>query len=155
MQKNYWIQPIEKIIFLKEIIKFLNGNAIISLEGTLSEFDVSSCTLTEMNSTYELHQVNTPENSDFIVMAMDQNFIKAFFRFLKNDDILHTKVEFIQIEINGELQFLAGDYFHRECISVGPLVTANFLNKLKDQKIIKTFQTDVKAKAKYPWLNKS
>jgi hypothetical protein len=47
----------------------------------------------------------------------------------------------IEIRVRNERQFNVGDYFHRECVSTGPLIRPRFLQRLKDQGIIRAFYT--------------
>jgi hypothetical protein len=68
-----------------------------------------------------------------------------------SEDRLSDDIEHIQIQRNGQLQVLIGDNFHDECVSVGPSITIELLEGLKSQGIIKDYQTDAEAKARFPW----
>jgi len=46
----------------------------------------------------------------------------------------------------GEVEFMAGDNFHRECVSVGQGVSVNFLQRLLEKGIIRTYETPEEAR---------
>jgi len=56
------------------------------------------------------------------------------------DDRFLTDIEAIQIVRNGEVLFLAGDYFDPECVSVGDSVPEIFLKDLVRRGALKSYR---------------
>jgi hypothetical protein len=54
----------------------------------------------------------------------------------------------IQIQVGGEVQFLVGDNFHRECVSTGPLFRRDFLQNLVDRGVARGFYTTEEQRAR-------
>lgn len=129
-------------------MRLLAGNAQISFEGDLSECDFSQ--LEEVDVSFgEIRCSNDSNQSNHKILNLTTEAIKPILKqILPKGRVVH-KIQEIKIQKNNELQFLSGDNFHNECISVGPLVKKAFIEELKDNGLIRSFQTDVEAKAKY------
>jgi hypothetical protein len=58
---------------------------------------------------------------------------------LPNGKCIH-EISAIQIEKNGKIEFMAGDNFHRECVSVGELVSTEFLEEMISKGILRGYK---------------
>ncbi len=148
MQQKYWINAIDKPGLLVALMRLLADEAQISFEGDLSECDFSD--IEEIN--YDIGEINCYNNTDqtnLKIFHLTQKSIKPILKqILPKGRVVH-KILQIKIQKNNEIQFLSGDNFHNECISVGPLVPVDFLEELKAKGTIRSFVTDAEAKEKY------
>ncbi len=137
---------------LAELMKNLAGEAFITFKGDLTECDFSEIGEVAPSAEGEITKRIKWDDVGFIVLPLNQETIKPILKqILPNGRVVH-KIEEIQIEKDGQLQFLSGDNFHNDCISVGPLVTVGMLDHLKSKGLIKSYVSNAEAKAKYPWL---
>ena len=147
------MEPLKKSKMLEALMIALAGDAQIAFEGDLSDCDFSALEKYIVSEFGELHRVNGENESDYKVIQLDEDTINPILEQVLPEDRFISKIEHIQIQKNDQLQLLVGDYFHNECISVGPLVTVELLESLKKKGLIRGYKTDAEAKAKYPWLN--
>lgn len=152
MKQEYWLNPLNKSGLLEALMNFLAGNAQIALEGDLSDCDFSGIEKNIVMESGELHRAYNDGKSDYKIFRLDKETIKPILEQVLPEDRLLNKIIHIQIQKNGQLQLLVGDYFHEECVSVGTLFTVKQLETLKENGLIKSYKTDAEAKAKYPWL---
>ena len=152
MKQEYWITPIDKPGVLKTLMIALTGDSQIALEGNLSDCDFSEIEKDSVDESGELHRVNEDKQSDYKIFRLNENTINSILEQVLPEDRLINKIEHIQIQKNNQLQLLVGDYFHNECVSVGPLVSVELLEIMKEKNLIEGYQTDAEAKEKYPWL---
>ena len=149
MDQKHWIDVRDKLGFLSALMhKLASDNSQLILEGNLSRFDFRGLEECEIAGEY-LCSADT----SVICLSLTENQIKPVLRSVQPDGKFVSEILSIQIRVCNEIQFLAGDNFHNECISVGPAVPIEFLEMLKKKGIIRNFQTDEEAKAKYPWLS--
>ena len=127
MNQVYWLDPLNPSDLLDGMLRLLAGGARVAVEGDaaslaplqLDSIDGASRGPAEpftrehrTDSTMLVLRVDTPEQARLIHGK------------LAPGGVIVAGVAAIQIERGGNVQFLAGDGFHRECISVGPLVLA-------------------------------
>ncbi|MEN8221199.1 MAG: hypothetical protein ABFS56_33580, partial [Pseudomonadota bacterium] len=82
-------------------------------------------------------------------LKLTENNIKPILKQIQPSGNFIKKVSHIQIIKGNKIQVLIGDNFHNECISVGPLVTQNFLSVLKIKGLIRYYYTSAEVKSKY------
>jgi hypothetical protein len=157
MQRTYWVTPRDKLAFFVSIMRELAGDDTqIAFEGNLSNCDFS--TIEELPISGEIYfwsskPTNKHRNTQTIILPLtDTNIKKIIKEVMPHARIMHD-IEHIQIQKNNEIQLLVGDNFDNDCISVGSLVSLEFLSSLKNNGIIRKIQTVAEAKAKYPWAN--
>jgi hypothetical protein len=133
-------------------MEFLSGDLQIAFEGDLSDCDFSAIENHIVTESGELHRAYHDGKSDYMIFRLDKETIKPILEQVQPEDRLLNKIIHIQIQKNGQLQLLVGDYFHDECVSVGPFITATLLETLKEMRKIKSYRAVDETKAKYPWL---
>lgn len=149
MKQAYWIQPKDKAKLLAAMMEELADGSQILFEGDFTGCDFTKVEKKITSISGELQPVNEDEFS-VKVFELDSESVKRILEQILPEKRFEKKIRHIQIQKNGELQFLVGDNFHEECISVGPLITVEFLDNLKSKGVIEGYQTDAEAKAKYP-----
>lgn len=133
-------------------MRALVGDSQIALEGNLATCDFSKVEDYRVTSFGELHRVDDGRESDYQVFELNSDTLEPLLEQVLSEDRLSDDIEHIQIQRNGQLQVLIGDNFHDECVSVGPAITIGLLEGLKSQGIIRSYQTDAEAKARFPWF---
>ncbi len=82
-----------------------------------------------------------------VVLPLEnQQQAEALYLLLAPGGQLRTEVTTIQVQQHGEVQFLAGDSFHRECVSVGPAIGRELLSSLVRNGAIRAFYTPAEAR---------
>jgi len=150
MQQKFWINVREKPAFLVAMMRELAGSdSQIMFEGNLSKCNFSN--IEQLPITGEIHVCDSA--SENIVLPLTKNNIKPILKQVLPEGRVVHKINHIQIQKRNEIQLMVGDNFHNECISVGSMVSLEFLSILKKNGIIRKIQTDTEAKAKYLWFN--
>jgi hypothetical protein len=75
----------------------------------------------------------------FPYSSLAQVTLKSVIRHLLQDGDFVHRIGAIQIQRNEEVQFVAGDNFHRECVSVGQAISDDFLHDLVTRGIIGSY----------------
>ncbi len=121
-----------------------DGVAHASFEGDLSEWDLtqlSDCTSEETNS---LQRQTADPVMDFLVVPINSANIKALQRIFARPDVLgtHGAIIHTQVEVGGELLFMACDNFHDDCTVISTSVPEAFLKKWKERGILRGYRAD-------------
>lgn len=148
MNQVYWLDPLNPGTLLEAMLRLLAGGARVAVEGdafSLSPLQLDSIDGASHGPVEPFMRENGPE-SVMVVLRLDN---------LEQARLIHDKlapggtlvagVAAIQLERGGSVQLLAGDGFHRECVSVGPLVPAEFLRGLVRSAVIAGFYTKAEA----------
>jgi len=148
MNQVYWLDPLNPGDLLEAMLRLLAGHARVAVEG-----DATSL------AALQLHSIDGASYGP-VEPFMSENDADSVMVVLRLDDLeqarlIHGKlapggklvpgVAAIQLERGGSVQFLAGDCFHRECVSVGPLVPVEFLRGLVRSAVIAGFYTKAEA----------
>ncbi len=146
MEQIYWINARDKPAFLVAVMKELSGDeSYIEFQG-----DLSRCDFSDVGGVPVAADVNRRDKGALkVVLALTTGNIKPILKQVLPEARVVHQIENISITKNNEEQLLIGDYFHNECISVGPMLSIEFLSTLKENGIIREIQTDAEAKAKY------
>jgi hypothetical protein len=141
MKQAFFLDTRDKPGLLIALMHALAGNAHLALEGDrdrMSEMDFDKIPgakegiVSPFGSEWD-------ENARFVVLPLESDSIPLILReILPKGRIVHD-VGAIQIEKNGEIQFLAGDNFHRESVSVGPGVPEQLLKSLVASGILRAY----------------
>ena len=149
MEQLYWIKARDKLGLLVALMHELaSSNSQIILEGDLTIFDFTKIENYEIAGEYKCDS-----DTNVISLKLTEDNIKPILKQIQPSGNFAHKIRHIQIRKDDEIQLLVGDNFDNECISVGTLVSLEFLSELKNNGIIRKIQTDAEVKAKYPWLN--
>lgn len=148
MQQTYWLDTRDKPGLLTNLMKYLAGNAHILLQGNLDNCDFSSIPRVFGNNNLPLHPLINVDDGPFVILRLEPETIRPILaRVLPQGRIVY-EIGYILIEKNGRLEFMAGDNFHNECISVGPGISEDMLKELVKRGILRGYTTDEEAKRK-------
>lgn len=149
MKQQYWINARDKLGLLSALMHNLaSDKSQIIFEGDLTGFDFTEIGKYEIAGEYKCDL-----NTDVTSLLLSVNNIKYILNKIQPAGKFVHKIRHIQIRKNDEIQLMVGDNFHNECISVGELVSIEFLSILKDKGIIRKFTSDEEAKEKYSRQN--
>jgi len=143
MKKSYWLDPRDKPALLVALMHQLAGNAHIVFEG--DQEDMESLDFSPIRGIFE--GLVTPFNNEWredsksLVLPLTNDTIRQILDVVLPEDRIIHNVGAIQIEKDGQVQFMAGDNFHNECVSVGPAVPEQLLKDLVASGILKAYQS--------------
>ena len=145
MKQTYWLDPRDKPGLLIALMRLLAGNSHIAFEGDPD--DMAEMNFTSIPGVRE--GIVAPfknewgKNAKVIILPLENDTIPLILREVLPEGRIVHKVGAIQIEKDGEIQFLAGDNFQRECVSVGPAVPEEVLDKLVAVGILRAYHTPI------------
>jgi hypothetical protein len=135
----FWIDPKNRFDLLSAVVHLLAGNAFIQLEGNLDDCDFSKVHSTA-DPIVPVPRQTDPIEGDIIVLPLKPETSSLILEQVHIDHRYKKAIAAIQIIKNSKIEFIAGDHFDRECISVGENVPESFLVELKKKGIIKSFK---------------
>jgi len=148
MKQVYWLDPIDKLALLSTLMRKLAGEAEIALEGEANEltaFDFSAISGVREGVASPFREECGGKSSKMLIMPLNAATVEPILEELLWKDRAMQRVGAIQIQCGGQVEFLAGDNFHRECVSVGPGVTVEFLERLVGERVIAAYRTQDEA----------
>jgi hypothetical protein len=147
MKKAYWLDPKDKPGLLVHIMKALVGNAKIALEGNLEEFDFSAIPNPIYTETETIkHETGIPHDP-IIILPLEQDTIKHILDQILPGGKCVSIISAIQIEKNGKIEFMAGDNFHRECVSVGHAIKTELLDEMISKGILRSYKEPITSRS--------
>ena len=117
--ERLWIEPLDCCRLLLHAMQALAGESCIIIEG---EFEPSCFKGIENLIRLELDSRISREARDsnaVIVFSLTPEVVLPLWRNVFQEVDLKNKFAAIQIVRNGAVQFMSGDYFDPECVSVG------------------------------------
>jgi hypothetical protein len=111
-------------------------NTHLMLEGEITPSEVPSSLIQQSGLPRPPRQA--PEARHVLDMPVTETTVKAITKSVAPRVV--RDVSALQIIQNDEVQFMAGDNFHRECVSVGPAVPESFLRALLAAGIIRGYK---------------
>ena len=141
MKRKYWLDPRDKPALLIALMRHLAGNAHIAFEGDRKDMDKMNFgaiqgVVKNLKTPFK-HEWDA--NGAAIVLPLNNHTINPILKeILPQGRIVH-KIGAIQIEKDGQIEFIAGDNFHRECVSVGEDVPERLLQDLFDSGILRGY----------------
>jgi hypothetical protein len=135
---RYWIEPRDDAKLLTEVLRYFQGGASILLEGDLAIFHFGDIPGTSAIVS-EIFIPQAPESNERIVLPLDDSTIEEILKRVLPSNRFKKLINAIQIVRNDQIQFMTGDNFHHECISIHPEISVEFLERLRSQFIIKRF----------------
>jgi hypothetical protein len=141
IEQRYWLDPRQDAALLTEVLQYFKGDAAILLEGDLSHFhfeDIAG------NSAVVAQPFNreAPEANDAIILPLEESTVDEILRRIIPANKFKKRIKAIQVVKGGAIQFMAGDNFHRECVSIHSDTPLEFLEHLRSEFIIKRFTAD-------------
>jgi hypothetical protein len=136
MQQTFWLDPRDKVALFIRVMKLLAAeNTRIMLEGRISPSELPS-SLSQLRDSPPVPR-QAPEAPQVLDMPLTEATVQPIARSVAPRVV--RDVAAIQIIQNKEIQFMVGDNFHRECVSVGPAVPESFLSDLLSAGIIRGY----------------
>ena len=136
------------IRFLEAMIDLLLGDAHMSLEGDLSrsEQDLKAIpgATTQPTNSLKSNVIFPRRGFDFVVVPLEPSTREVLVRRVLPQIGIHRRVCHVHIEKGGQLQLMAYDNFHPDCVTVGPQVPEDFLRDLVDQRILYSYEAITK-----------
>jgi len=129
--------PKDNVRLLSSIIKYLCGEAYIYFEGNVPQTEFSEINFNK--KVIPLVKRESPESKYIVALPLEDNTCDFILKKIIPQDMYINEIDAIQIIKNGKLQFLSGDNFHRECISVDSAIPELFLNQLLNEGIIESY----------------
>lgn len=140
MKRAFWLNPRDKAGLLLAMMKFFAGHSRIALEGgvTADQFSSIPGVVTGRADPFQ-SEFGAP--SAMLILPLTNESIPEIERVLFASGRIVHEVGAIQIENNGEIQFMAGDNFHHECVSVGVGVPETLLKKLLEIGVLHSYSS--------------
>jgi hypothetical protein len=138
MKRTFWLDPRDKPGLLVAVMKLFAGTSQIAFEGnvTVDEFSAVPGAITGRIDPFHC-QFSVP--SKMVIFPLTTESILEIERVLFPGGRVVHDVGAIQIERDGEIQFMAADNFHRECVSVGAGVPESLLKSLVERGILRSY----------------
>ena len=138
MNRTFWLDSHDKPGLLMALMKLFAGTSRIALEGNLSAGEFSAIPGVVTGRADPFHcEFGVP--SQMVILPLTSECIREIQRLLFPGGRIVHDVGAIQIEQDGEIQFMAGDNFHRECVSVGAGVPESLLKNLVEHGILRSY----------------
>lgn len=141
MRQTYFLDVRDKPGLPVALTRRFAGGAHLALEGNRND-------MSEMNfdgiqgvkeGIVEPFEHEYDKDARFVVFPLETETIPGILRQILHQVRVVHKIGAIQIEKFGEIQFLAGDNFHRECVSVGPGVPEQLLKDLQASGVLRAY----------------
>jgi hypothetical protein len=138
MNRTFWLDPHDKPGLLVAVMKLFAGTSRIAFEGRVSadEFPTIPGVITGRIDPFH-PEFGVP--SRMVIFSLTSESIREIERVLFPGGRIVHDIGAIQIEQDGEIQFMAGDNFHRECVSVGAGVPESLLKSLVERGILRSY----------------
>lgn len=135
--QTFWLDPRDKPALFIRLMNLLAGeNTYLMLEGEISPSEVPGSLNQRLGSPRAPRQA--PEARQVLDIPVTEATVQAITRSVAPRVV--RDVSALQIIQNSEVQFMVGDNFHRECVSVGPAVPESFLRGLLSAGIIRGYK---------------
>ena len=144
---RWWIDTKDKPGLLWAFLDHFVDGATAAFEGDLADLGLKELPGAANAETDALHRQTRSPMQDFVTVPITPQTIRALKErlaapglFRDGGPLLHIQIEHAQ-----QLVFLAGDNFHRECVSAFPPVPEQLLERLRIVGIIRSYTADAAA----------
>ena len=138
MNRTFWLDPRDKPGLLAALMHLFAGTSRIALEGNVSVEDFPTIPGVITGPT-DPFRAEFGGSSRMVVLPLTSQSICEIERLLFAGGRIVHDIGAIQIEQSGQIQFMAGDNFHRECVSVGAEVPEALLKSLVERGILRDY----------------
>lgn len=152
MTQSYWLDPRDNSKLLAAVLSLLAGDAHVAVEGDADELlalQLDRLPGALFGPTAPFGREFGPDSTMIVLPLSNENEAALLHHALAPNRQISPAVGALQIERSGRVEFLAGDNFHRECVSVGPAIPALFLQELTQQGVIHGFYARAEALARF------
>jgi hypothetical protein len=111
-----WIRPLNLSGLVAAVLRALEGNSLVVLEGDLQTLNLPSRQI-ELPSAF---RSESPGATDCVALPLEHGDAQALIDALTNSCNWSALVDAMQIYREGQRAFVTGDAFDEECISVWP-----------------------------------
>ena len=120
------------------VMKNLMGNAHISFEGNLSDYNFNQIPGASKKELGQIKRCTLFPKEDFIVLPLETETIDIISAKVSKNDRAREYIIHCQIEKNGRLEF--GTYDNFSDIFTGPAISREFLERLLSKGILESFE---------------
>jgi hypothetical protein len=124
-----WLDPADPQVLVGALARSLAGDAVIVVEGHFEWSDFQGARALEVVVPDGVGR-ESPESPQVLAFQLEPNTVDRIVKDLGSARGTFARVEAVQIQKAGRLEFIAGDAFHRECVSVGPGVSNDLIQEL-------------------------
>ena len=125
--------------FLHRLMVELAGNALLSLEGDLSQCRFTDDVVISHDEMRTLKRNTIAPKQDFVVLRLTPETVDPIFKQVMAAGAKHAIIH-VQIERNGVPELGAYDNFHPECVVTGPGISPVLLEELKKSNVLRDFK---------------
>lgn len=143
MEQAFWLNPRDKPALLLAMMCELLDNSHILLEGNLSACDLSAIPGAAVGIVEPFRSQSG--GGDAVTLPISEQTIQMVKTCLLPGGRIIRDIAAIQIEQAGQVQFMAADHFHHECVSVGNAILEPLLQELVASGIIRGYETHAAA----------
>jgi len=130
---RYWLNARDKPALLVNLMRELAGDSVIGFSCDLTRIDFSA--LSEF-MVFNREEILSGEG--VVVQLTHQSLKPICSTIVPNAKCVHLINE-ICIVTGEDIQVLIADNFHNKCISVGPLISAKFLDEIQANGILRSY----------------
>jgi hypothetical protein len=140
----YWLDPIRSGDLLRAVLKALVGGSRVAIEGEADAIELCGLLMLpgaggELSPPFRREY--KPDSAVVVLPLESRRDARRICEMVSTEGKVRAGIEAIQVERHGRIEFLAGDGFHRECVSVGAGVPEGLLRDLTRKRIIEGFYT--------------
>lgn len=141
---RWWVVTRDKPGLLWALLDHFVSNATVAFEGRLAALGLSDVVGAASEETLALGRQTRKPRLDFVTLPGTPETIRILKKRLAAPGLFRYRgpIVHVQIEHAGQLVLLAGDYFHRECVSVFSPVSEQLLEDLRTSGVIRSYRAD-------------
>ena len=126
-ERGTWIRPLDLNKLIEQVLTELEGVAIVVLEGQVDQLNLPRSQQCLVPPTFKSE---APDSAGRIALRLGPGIAATIMNALHQSQDWVKNIEAMQIFVNGQRAFLAGDSFDSECISVWPGAPVNLVSRL-------------------------
>jgi hypothetical protein len=139
---RWWLDTRDKPALLWAFLEHFAPDAVAAFEGNLATLELESLPGAATQETRVLRRQCRVPRLDFVTVPVTPEAIGLLKQRLAAPGVFREggPLEHAQIEHAGALVFLAGDHFHRECVSAFVPTPEHLLQRLVAAGVIRAYQ---------------
>lgn len=137
MMNGYWLEVHQPILFITAVVNHFPNNAYLSLEGDLSQCDLSLIDNHTTTETALLKRYTLQPKQDFAILPLNTHTRAVMVQRIFPQVGLRNRVQHIGLEQAGELVLVANDWL--DSVWLISDVEAIFLERLQETAVLKGY----------------
>lgn len=136
MKKEYWLNCRDKFALLGRVMDLLAGDdCSMTIIYPVNKLDLS--VFKKLNANIRTEEYSKEFKKFSFIISKD--YLKILKEILQHDGLYMKRILEIEIYKDEKLSFLAGDYFHNECISIRSGISEDEIKKMVEDRIIRDY----------------